>query len=211
MSYSITVQCATPEKQRKMLRFLEVHFRPFEKLFPNARTPSVGRATDQSSYDSAPRTVGFDYRSLVSEGEYHYLIRHGDRFLSYRRMKHGDEKRLHDKLSLGIGGHINPIDRAGTVETNILFAAAVRELNEEVFIPGLTGLRIVGFINQELVPVDRYHVGVAFVAETATSDFRVNEPDKIEAAWGDRGAIETAAPRLETWSRVFWEHCLTGL
>ena len=38
------------------------------------------------------------------------LFKHGDRYLHYVRGKSGGESRLHAKGSVGIGGHINPVD-----------------------------------------------------------------------------------------------------
>ena len=35
----------------------------------------------------------------------------GERILLLRRLDKGGESRLHDKLSIGVGGHINPQDR----------------------------------------------------------------------------------------------------
>jgi predicted NUDIX family phosphoesterase len=55
-----------------------------------------------------------------------------DRCFMYRRTKAGGENRLHDKFSIGVGGHINPVDGAGTKET--FEVARQRELSEEVTI-----------------------------------------------------------------------------
>jgi len=38
------------------------------------------------------------------------LFRHNGKFINYMRSKSGGESRLHAKRSMGIGGHINPVD-----------------------------------------------------------------------------------------------------
>ena len=38
------------------------------------------------------------------------VFRHGDRVLHYTRGKAGGESRLHAKISVGVGGHVNPVD-----------------------------------------------------------------------------------------------------
>jgi len=133
------------------------------------------------------------------------LVAHRDRYLVYRRTKRQGENRLHNKLSLGFGGHINDIDIRATA-TNLILAAMVRELNEEIFLPNIRGLSVIGFINDDTNAVGKVHLGVAFVVEAANERFAVNEPEMIEAQWCDREAVEKAFPDLESWSQLLWTY-----
>jgi predicted NUDIX family phosphoesterase len=135
-------------------------------------------------------------------------ISHGGRFLAYRRTANQGESRLHNKLSLGFGGHINDGDGPGG-STNLILTAMVRELNEEVFVPSIRRLSIVGFINDDSNPVGQVHLGVAVLVELANDRFSVNEPDKIEAFWCGREEIAEAFPRLESWSQLLWSQFLS--
>jgi predicted NUDIX family phosphoesterase len=135
------------------------------------------------------------------------LVTNDGRFLLYKRTKKQGESRLHNKLSLGFGGHINDIDGNQETDTNLILAAMIRELNEEVFIPSVRQVSIVGFINDDSNLVGKVHLGVAFVVEAANDRFVVNEPEMIEAKWCDAKAIEEIFPNLETWSQLLWtEH-----
>ena len=135
------------------------------------------------------------------------LITHGERYLMYRRTKKQGENRLHNKYSLGFGGHINDIDNNGRgTATNLILAAMVRELNEELFLPNIRSLSVAGFINDDTNPVGQVHLGVAFVVEAANPRFAVNEPEMIEAQWCDREAVEKVFPNLESWSQLLWTH-----
>ncbi|HXB01427.1 MAG TPA: NUDIX domain-containing protein [Opitutaceae bacterium] len=135
------------------------------------------------------------------------LVTNDGRFLLYKRTKKQGESRLHNKLSLGFGGHINDIDGNRETDTNLILAAMIRELNEEVFIPSVRQVSIVGFINDDSNLVGKVHLGVAFVVEAANDRFVVNEPEMIEAKWCDAKAIEEIFPNLETWSQLLWtEH-----
>ncbi|HBR08365.1 MAG TPA: hypothetical protein DD735_05640, partial [Clostridiales bacterium] len=49
------------------------------------------------------------YKQIIP---YVALVR-GDEAFLLRRLKKGGEKRLHGMLSLGVGGHINPVDGDG--------------------------------------------------------------------------------------------------
>src|SRR5262245_5246303 len=64
------------------------------------------------------------------------------RALKLRRLPKQGERRLHDKLSIGIGGHLNPVDAGvGRYDSNdaeneskqsVLDAGVLRELGEEL-------------------------------------------------------------------------------
>ncbi len=132
------------------------------------------------------------------------VVTHEQRWLLYRRTTKSGESRLHDRFSLGIGGHINPVDgEAG--RGNRIWAAMIRELNEEISLPAILGASVIGFINDNSNPVGRVHLGVVFRVEVAGSEMTVNEPDKIEATWAARPQVAAKYPKLEPWSRILWE------
>jgi predicted NUDIX family phosphoesterase len=86
----------------------------------------------------------------------------------------------------------------------------VRELNEEIFVPGFHRLSVAGFINDETNPVGQVHLGVAFLVDTANERFAVNEPEMIEARWHRPVEIEQAFSQLESWSQMLWSQYLSG-
>ena len=109
------------------------------------------------------------------------LIRYGNTYLMYTRTSKGGEDRLHDKLSLGIGGHINTKDLIhvpGTEKIDVkrtIFNSALREIKEEVHVSLDTiGYKRIGFIYTTNSAVDSVHFGIAF-------EFRA-QTDKVEAA-----------------------------
>src|SRR6266849_6628716 len=54
--------------------------------------------------DLATAEVSPRWRQIIP----YVVVRYGDSFFLLRRTRKQNEVRLHDKLSLGIGGHINP-------------------------------------------------------------------------------------------------------
>jgi predicted NUDIX family phosphoesterase len=132
------------------------------------------------------------------------LIVHQGRFLLYKRTKKQGESRLHEKFSLGFGGHINDIDGNKDTDTNLILAAMIRELNEELFLPSVRQLRVAGFINDDTNAVGKVHLGIAFIVEAANERFAINEPEMIEAKWCDAQAVEDIFPKLESWSQLLW-------
>ncbi len=132
------------------------------------------------------------------------LVAHQGRYLLYQRTKKQGENRLHNKYSLGFGGHINDIDSNEKTDTNLVLAAMVRELNEELFLPSIRRVSVVGFINDDANAVGKVHLGVVFIVEAATGRFTVNEPEMIKAQWSDPSEIEAIYPNLESWSQLLW-------
>ena len=103
------------------------------------------------------------------------------KLLVYVRGGKGGEKRLHAKYSLGIGGHINPIDTDGGVyDLNSYENAVQRELTEELVINAkVLSRKIVGLINDDSNSVGQVHLGVVELFELDSMDVSSNE-DSIE-------------------------------
>lgn len=78
----------------------------------------------------------------------------------YQRPSSG-EQRLAGKLSLGVGGHVNPPDAGNAPPGREAYDAAfLRELAEEVAPRGNWRHRVVGLINDDTTDVGRVHFGV---------------------------------------------------
>lgn len=126
-------------------------------------------------------------------------VRHGSSYMVLHRTTNQTEKRLHNKRSLGIGGHINP-DEIG--HGDIILSALQRELDEEVHINRPTGLRFIGIINDESNSVSRVHLGLLFVLDSEDGLFEVREKDMMSADWVDRADLDIYYESFETWSRI---------
>ncbi|MBM3232936.1 NUDIX domain-containing protein [Candidatus Pacearchaeota archaeon] len=99
------------------------------------------------------------------------------KIFAYRRSaneKLYSEKRLYNRWSCGVGGHIERQDDADPIK-----ASAKRELQEEVVMENYPDPKIVGFVNDDTGDVEKYHFGVVAIAET----------DEDEISMGD-GEIE---------------------
>src|SRR5262245_62773015 len=62
------------------------------------------------------------------------VVEHEGRVLLLRRRAKGGEARLHGKFSIGVGGHVNPVDH--TEGEAIVTEAARREIAEEIELDG---------------------------------------------------------------------------
>ncbi len=136
-----------------------------------------------------------------------------ERVLLVRRTKGGGEARLHDKLSIGIGGHINPVDAgSGTGREAILselFSTATRrEIEEELTIEGTFAARPVGLLNDDSNPVGAVHVGLVQWVQVRGS-VQIREHDQLAGELVPVGELRerlTEGANFETWSRLLVEH-----
>ncbi len=97
-----------------------------------------------------------------------------------RRLKKGGEARLHGLMSIGVGGHINPVDDVD--RENVLLRGLERELDEEVEIEHRGGLHPVGFINDDTNGVGSVHLGLCYTLPVE-GEVRVRETEKLEGGW----------------------------
>lgn len=141
------------------------------------------------------------YTLLTRESE-----ERGVEVLLLRRSGRGGEKRLHDKLSIGVGGHVNPED-AERGRDQVLDAGTRRELDEELVLPEAVTWRRVGLLNDDSNPVGAVHVGLVQVAR-ARGPVRIREEDVLS---GDFTTPERLAEllaqgaNLESWSALLVE------
>jgi len=131
------------------------------------------------------------------------VVRDGSgRVLTVERLLAQSESRLHNKYSIGIGGHINPED--GFPGLKVLWAAARRELSEELIITEGTvvaPLRYLGVINDLSTPVSRDHLGCLLVLDTDAT-VAIREKSKMRGAFLSLSEILENKLTLESWSSL---------
>src|SRR3954469_5399421 len=81
-------------------------------------------------------------------------ICHGENHLVLKRSSKQSEARLHNKLSLGIGGHIND-GEVSAGATDLVQAGMLRELREEIDLKGNYHVNLVGMIYDPSTAVGR--------------------------------------------------------
>lgn len=153
-------------------------------------TPRAEAEKDPSKKQLIPYVVFFNRNG----GNY--------RILRYSRTKDGGEARLHGKLSLGVGGHINDMD--ATID-----AAIDREIREEIsFGPTNNDTHLslrrhlCGWVNEEVTPVGKVHLGAVYLVELAdevavsVNETALNNPEFVVM---DQLVRESSA--LELWSQ----------
>ncbi len=129
-------------------------------------------------------------------------------YLAYRRGVKEGENRLHKKLSIGWGGHINPCDQLHVSSTAwaCTVVAAKREIREEIGKPeGSYGDYLptaVGMVNNDCDPVGRVHLGVVMRLRLPTPSAYPIEGKVDGWAWMRSGELLERADEFETWSKL---------
>ncbi len=144
---------------------------------------------DDAEYD-------FEHKQIIP----YLIIRNKDSYLLLQRTSKQSEKRLHNKFSLGIGGHINP--ESSDHGTNLVIGGVYKELNEEVLVNEHSDLQFIGIINDESNSVSKVHLGLLYELEVLSSEYEVLEKDKMSAQWEHRDNLIQYYDRMETWSQI---------
>ena len=163
---------------------------------------------DARLYSALGATVAFAPRGPLEEDPSRkqlipYIVL-GDarRVFVTRRTRAQTEARLHDKMSLGVGGHLEPTDGDAS---DLIHAGAVRELLEELVLPEDLAAHLLyrGVINDDTSDVGSVHLGVVYSLEIPdTTNVSVREVDKMLGSWMTHDEIGAYAPRLESWSTM---------
>jgi predicted NUDIX family phosphoesterase len=130
-------------------------------------------------------------------------IKRGNQIFSYKRLTGGGEVRLHNQISLGVGGHLNNVE--GLDFYGVLADGLQRELEEELFInkDKLT-LNTVGLINDDENEVGKVHIGMLVIGELPEDEeVSVRETDQLLGEWINVEDLRKPEiyDNLETWSQ----------
>jgi predicted NUDIX family phosphoesterase len=138
--------------------------------------------------------VSPQYKQIIP----YVVIRHAGSYYLLQRTAKQTESRLHHKLSLGIGGHINP-------DTPDVLDGLRKELEEEVHVDSPYQLTFVGILNDDTTDVSRVHLGVVYVLEPEEARVTVRETEKMTGSWVARGELASKREAMETWSQVVYD------
>jgi predicted NUDIX family phosphoesterase len=131
------------------------------------------------------------------------LLRDGDRIFLMRRTRAGGDERLHDRYTIGIGGHVNPEDRD-------IPGGLKREWAEEIEADFDPEFQPIGVLNDDQNSVGAVHLGLVFGADAAGRPVGIRERHKLEGAFASMDDVAAVADKLETWSLLLFEFLRSG-
>ncbi|MEO6709958.1 MAG: hypothetical protein ABI054_08200 [Planctomycetota bacterium] len=196
---------------------------PRNELFPDCYPQglmSFGPEFPLAAFEASVARSGFFVQRSHAESNpnlkqvipYTVVVRGGEVFL-LRRLSKGGEARLANKLSIGVGGHINPEDATaavnpdGSLTHSPIDNGSRREIAEEIHISGETQLARVGVLNDDSNPVGAVHVGLVQLM-VVEGDVRVREEDLLEGRFvspEEMMRLSDQGANFESWSKILVE------
>jgi predicted NUDIX family phosphoesterase len=168
-------------------------------------TLSYARLADKDTLETDPR-----FKQIIT----YCVVRHRDQILTYRRGKSGAEARLHDKYSVGIGGHVDEPDFSAVEIEDIakvhplqifkrIQQAALREIMEETkLLISMESLQFIGWVNDDSDDVGKVHLGLVFLVDLNDRMTVECEPCLKEAQFTPLGDVVAKIDVFEKWSQI---------
>ena len=172
-----------------------------ERYLKEIFVPGVPRFMPRSEAEDNP-----SFKQLIP----YVIMAHEGKCLSYVRGKKAGEKRLVAKRSIGIGGHINPVDNMPLFNVDYYetyLAAVKREVEEEVIVKTDHTDSIVALLNDESNEVGKVHLGIVHYWELDAPNVEKREQMITQMSFMSSEELQQVRDTLETWS----QKCLDGL
>lgn len=136
------------------------------------------------------------------------IISNKESFCLFKRTSKQTEKRLHNKFSIGVGGHMNPSNSKESKE-QYLINELKRELFEEVKLLNgclIEDIEFIGFINDDTISVGSVHIGLLYNIHVSNKDVVINETDKMTADWIDKPDLAEFYEGMEMWTKITFDY-----
>lgn len=188
---------------------------PTTEIFQGTLLEFQGLLTDKEKIDQIIKNIN-ENRDEMRRGDAeeaimfkqpipYIILKKGDKVFTYKRLEGGGEARLHGKMSIGVGGHMQ---ETGDIEfMDVLKKNALRELNEEIEIKNVNdfNLEIIGIINDDSTDVSKVHIGILMLCELPPeAEVEVKEKDQLLGNWIDIQKFDDPIlyAQLENWSMI---------
>lgn len=164
-----------------------------EELFELLKTRAVWHRRALAEEDSS-------FKQIIP----YTIVVHDAKILTYLRGESGDEQRLHAKMSVGFGGHIElRPEWVQSFKPESLFDEATRELQEELVMDEYPEPVCIGIINDESDSVGSVHIGLVFLVEAVNNMVIAGEDSQKEIVFRDLLDIDTSV--CEGWTALLVE------
>lgn len=179
----------------------------FEGIRTADLSEAVARLLDPANHFFMDRAAAEDdpsHKQLIP----YCVFRCGGRILHYTRGKSGGESRLHAKVSVGVGGHVNPVDTGGgKTGPDAYHAAVTREIEEELILPEKHQHQIIALLNDDSNPVGSVHLGIVHLVDLESDNVASREDALTDMRFSPLEELNGVRyEELETWSQFCIRH-----
>ena len=190
--HSRPVSAQDKPKWAERVLVLPRHRVPGGTGFPR-RPPGRRRGSDPPA-QSLTRHGRYLERAVAEEDPSHkqlipyVVVRDAERVFLMHRTDAGGDPRLHGKASIGVGGHLNPVDEG----EDALMAGFLREWAEELEADWEPAFQLIGLLNDDSNPVGAVHLGVVFEVQ---ADGRPSTCASM-TSWSAASSVPMSWPQL---------------
>lgn len=163
----------------------------------NEKIEKILGSANLSFKDRATMEEDPSYKQLIP----YCIFIHENKIFSYQRTPKGGENRLHNKYSIGVGGHINPVDSLGS-DDNVYLNGMLREIEEEVGKLDYAEHHTMGMINDDSNPVGAVHIGVVEVFKLKESKLNTKDEALSNGVFIELSEIIKNKDNYENWSKI---------
>jgi predicted NUDIX family phosphoesterase len=167
-----------------------------EQYLKKIFVPGVPRFMPRAQAEKNPA-----YKQLIP-----YVIMTCDgKILTYVRGKRAGETRLVGNRSIGIGGHINPVDDMPLFSANFYetyLAAVEREVAEEVTVEANHKDRVVALLNDDSKEVGQVHLGIVHLWALDAPNITRREQMITQMSFMALPELQQLRDTMETWSQL---------
>lgn len=140
-----------------------------------------------------------EYKQLIP----YVVMSCNGKFLTYVRGKRAGETRLVGNRSIGIGGHVNPVDDVSLLGFRETYLNAVhREVEEEIHVGASHKEQIIALLNDDSNEVGQVHLGVVHHWILDSEDVTRKEQMINQLAFMSIPQLLEVRDEMETWSQL---------
>lgn len=167
-----------------------------------------GDKNDVISHPEENMEINHHYKQPIP----YAVLKRGNEIFVYERLQAGGESRLHNKLSIGVGGHMNMpeviINDRHPQWYDLLLDNMFREINEELKFEKEIDepkYHILGMINDDEDSVGKVHIGILAIFELdIDNEVSVKEIDQLAGYFMNVEELKQSEyyDRMESWSKI---------
>ncbi|HJT63422.1 MAG TPA: NUDIX hydrolase, partial [Candidatus Limnocylindria bacterium] len=148
-----------------------------------------GRWMDRAAAETDPA-----HKQLIP----YVVVRDGPQAFLMERTAAGGDARLHHRATIGVGGHVNPVDEG----QDPIATGLQREWDEEIAADWDPEFTPIGLLNDDRNPVGSVHLGLVYEVDAAGRPLSVREHEKLSGRLASAEEIRAAWDRMESWSQL---------
>jgi predicted NUDIX family phosphoesterase len=154
-----------------------------------------------------PLETNFDYKQPIPYG---IVLNNKNEIFVYKRGGAGSnagESRLHDKIAIGVGGHIEREDEAST---SLLRDALIREVEEEIGIQETDIAEVfpIGYVNYEEDEVNQVHLGIGYIVKLSGGEISMTDGELAKGEFKTLSELKAMIASGD-YDVEFWTQMLT--